>query len=319
MIQKITDQQAWDIRVRENGGHPLQLWGWGEVKAQHGWRAVRYELAESPWAGAQVLLRTLPKGIGTFAYVPRGPVGQWNQAMLDELAQLVKRQHKAIVLSIEPDTEEKVQLKGWKRTKNTVLLPKTLILDLHKTEEMLQEDMAKKTRQYIRKSAKAGVNVREVASKQELARCLAIYKETAKRASFELHDDDYYYDIAQSLGDNSRVFAAEYQGDIVAFLWLAVSDVVAFELYGGVNDVGQGVRANYCLKWHAITTLKGQDVSRYDMNGLLNDGVSGFKKSFASHENILAGTFDKPLSPLYVAWAKGLPLAKKIVRTLKKR
>lgn len=318
-MREITDQKVWDARVRENGGHPLQLWGWGEVKAGHGWRAVRYELSNAPWAGAQVLLRTLPKGIGTFAYVPRGPVGQWGQESIDELAGRMKRDHKAIVLSIEPDTEETLKLKGWKKAKNTVLLPKTLILDLRKSEEALLEDMAKKTRQYIRKSANEGVTVREVASESDLKHCLDIYKETAKRASFELHDDKYYYDIAELLGEHSRVFVAEYQSKIVAFLWLAVSDATAFELYGGVNDEGQTVRANYCLKWTAITALKEQGIVRYDMNGLLNDGVSGFKKSFASHENMLIGTLDKPLSPLYLAWSKGLPLAKKIVRTLKKR
>jgi lipid II:glycine glycyltransferase (peptidoglycan interpeptide bridge formation enzyme) len=55
------------------------------------------------------------------------------------------------------------------------------------------------------------------------------------------------------------------------------------------------------------------------MNGLLNDGVSTFKQGFANHETMLAGTYDIPLSPLYAVWSKGLPMAKKVVRALKKR
>ena len=72
------------------------------------------------------------------------------------------------------------------------------------------------------------------------------------------------------------------------------------------------------LKWHAITKCKEWGIDRYDMNGLLNDGVSTFKQGFADHENMLVGTYDYPLSSLYNAWTKGLPLAKRAVRRAKK-
>jgi lipid II:glycine glycyltransferase (peptidoglycan interpeptide bridge formation enzyme) len=85
-----------------------------------------------------------------------------------------------------------------------------------------------------------------------------------------------------------------------------------------MNEQGQQLRINYALKWHAIRKCKEWGIERYDMNGLLNDGVSTFKQGFAAHENMLAGTYDYALSPLYVIWSKGLPLAKKGVRTLNK-
>ena len=84
-----------------------------------------------------------------------------------------------------------------------------------------------------------------------------------------------------------------------------------------MNETGQSLRANYALKWHAIRKCKEWGIERYDMNGLLNDGVSTFKQGFADHENMLCGTYDFPLSPLYGVWAKGLPTAKKAVRKLK--
>jgi peptidoglycan pentaglycine glycine transferase (the first glycine) len=85
-----------------------------------------------------------------------------------------------------------------------------------------------------------------------------------------------------------------------------------------MNDKGQELRANYALKWHAIRKCKEWGIDRYDMNGLLNDGVSTFKQGFADHEDMLAGTHDYPLSPLYTAWSKGLPTAKKTIRRVKK-
>jgi len=35
------DQEVWDDYVLEQEGHPLQLWGWGQVKAAHGWSTER--------------------------------------------------------------------------------------------------------------------------------------------------------------------------------------------------------------------------------------------------------------------------------------
>jgi lipid II:glycine glycyltransferase (peptidoglycan interpeptide bridge formation enzyme) len=147
---------------------------------------------------------------------------------------------------------------------------------------------------------------------------LDIYHQTAARAGFALHGDDYYYDVADKLDESSLVFAAFEGKAPIAFVWLAISQKTAFELYGGMNEQGQQLRINYALKWHAIRKCKEWGIERYDMNGLLNDGVSTFKQGFAAHENMLAGTYDYALSPLYVIWSKGLPLAKKGVRTLNK-
>ncbi|HEY0964897.1 MAG TPA: peptidoglycan bridge formation glycyltransferase FemA/FemB family protein [Candidatus Saccharimonadales bacterium] len=320
MIQEITDQEIWNRLIEENGGHPLQLWGWGEVKLRHGWQARRFALDDNLRVGAQVLLRRLPKGIGAFAYIPRGPVGEWSQAMLDELSLILKKQFKAIVLSVEPDQEEMTTLQGWKKAKNTVLLAQTLKLDLEKSEEELLANISSKRRYDIRSSTKKIAAFRQLTSSEDLEKCLALYKHTAKRAGFALHGDDYYHDIHVQLGEHSVILGAwDEQGNLLAFTWFAVSPKVAFELYSGISDKGQKLRINYGLKWWCIQEMKRRGVKQYDFNGLLNDGISTFKRSFASHETTLVGTYDKPLSPLYSVWSEGLPLAKKVVRTLKKR
>jgi lipid II:glycine glycyltransferase (peptidoglycan interpeptide bridge formation enzyme) len=105
----------------------------------------------------------------------------------------------------------------------------------------------------------------------------------------------------------------------VAFLWLAISASTAFELYGGVTDRGQELRANYALKWYAVRKAKEWGIEKYDMNGLLNDGVSNFKRGFANHEDQLVGTYERPLSPLYLVWTKALPVSKKIIQKIRRR
>ncbi len=322
-IRECTDKEVWDEYVIDNGGHPLQLWGWGEVKSRHNWRVARVfvEREGQVIGAAQLLIRTLPLLFRALVYIPRGPVvaSEDRGVVLEALSAHAKSVYKPVSLTIEPDWKEMPELSGWQRSLNTILIPRTLILDLAKTEDELLADMAKKTRQYIRKSASDGVSVRRAKSREDIAQCLEIYRQTAERAGFALHGDEYYYDIFDKLDDFSPVFVAEHDEKVVAFLWPLISQDVTFELYGGMNDEGQSLRANYTLKWSVIQQMKSWGITRYDMNGLLNDGVSTFKQSFASHEDMLAGTYDKPLSPLYSAWTRGLPFAKKILRTLRRR
>jgi len=321
-VETCENQSEWDEEVLARGGHPLQLWGWGEVKAAHKWSVERVLVrrGESMIGAAQLLVRPLPKPFNALVYVPRGPVAEEGDRVevLDAIADHAKSTYKAVAISVEPDWEEMPPVKGWKQTQNTILIPQTLILDLSKTEEELLAAMTKKTRQYIRKSGGEAIELRK-AKREELADCLDIYRQTAERAGFGIHGDDYYYDIYDKLGEHSPVFAAFLGGKPIAFLWLAISQETAFELYGGMNDDGQRLRANYVLKWHAIQTMKKWGISRYDFNGLLNDGVSTFKRGFADHEDMLAGTYDKPLSPLYGVWTQALPTAKKVLRKFKNR
>jgi len=322
-VKSCESQSEWDGEILARGGHPLQLWGWGEVKAAHNWRVRRLLIlsGDEVIGAAQLLIRSLPPPFKALVYIPRGPVcdEQEREVVLKTLATYAKESCGAVAISVEPDWESMPKIEGWRVAANTILIPRTLILDLNQSEDELLAHMTKKTRQYIRKSAGEAIEIRQVKGREELDACLGIYKETAKRAGFGIHDDQYYYDIFDNLGEHSPVFAAFQGHNPVAFLWLAISQRTAFELYGGMNDDGQRLRANYALKWHVIQTMKKWGIESYDFNGLLNDGVSTFKQGFAEHETMLAGTYDKPLSPLYVVWTRAFPAAKKIIQKIKNR
>jgi len=320
-VEECENQTRWDEIVHELGGHPLQLWGWGEVKAAHGWSALHIFLKDKDEVrgAAQILSRPLPGPFRRFVYIPRGPVcaDDDQDAVLEAVVEYVTQHLPGTVLSIEPPRATAPTGEAWHHSSNTILIPHTLILDLNKDEDELLAAMAKKTRQYIRKSGNGGLTIRRVKQREMLADCLNIYHETAERAGFPLHSDQYYYDVFDKLGDASVIFAASNEHGPVAFLWLAVSAGTAFELYGGMNEEGQSLRANYALKWHAITECKKWGVEQYDLNGLLNDKISTFKKGFASHETDLAGTYDYPLSSLYTIWTRTLPAAKGMLRKVK--
>jgi lipid II:glycine glycyltransferase (peptidoglycan interpeptide bridge formation enzyme) len=323
MIKEIQEQAEWDKFVTEQGGHPLQLWAWGELKKQHGpWtpHRLRVERGGKFVGGAQVLARRMPKPFGRMFYAPRGPFCPDNNRgeVLRELTTWAK-EHGGVELKIEPDwATMKQRPTGWRQSKNRILVSKTAQIDLSPTEDEILAAAAKKTRQYIRKSASSGVTVRRVTSEKDIAACLKIYHDTAEQRKFGLHDDSYYYDLAKLADDANQIYLAEKDGQPLSFLWNLRTPAVEFELYGGVNGAGQELRSNYCLKWHAIVEAKAAGVKIYDMNGLLNDGISNFKRSFTGADTDLVGTWDKPLSPLYHVWETALPAAKKTVQTLGK-
>jgi peptidoglycan pentaglycine glycine transferase (the first glycine) len=321
-LQRCNDKEVWDEHILDNDGHPLQLWEWGQLKAGHGWKAERIFAYEDDRVigAAQVLIRRLPSPFRAFAYIPRGPLVATEHAeeFLSKVAQLVKRDHHAVVLSIEPDQERFEKPKNWVRSTNKVLSAETILLDLRKQESDLLADMAKKTRQYIRKSA-SDVHIRQVKSQTDIETCLKIYEETARRAGFNLHDKQYYLDVFLQMKDYSPVFIAYEDETPVAFLWLAISGATAYELYGGVTERGQELRANYALKWHAIRKVKEWELQRYDFGGLVSGGVTVFKQGWASETTVFAGTFDIALSPLYVLWSKALPFAKRTLQTIRKK
>ena len=371
-IIEITDRKEWDDFMSEHGGHTLQLWGWSELKSQSpNWIVKRVFLknGEEKYidrkkkdhsdivAAAQILVRKLPFPLRNFAYIPRGalviskkPIERARISREIALWASKNIKPKPVCLTMEPDwnIRDFEVSNGWRRSKNTILIPRTLILDLTQNEDELLAKMSKKTRQYIRKSG-GEVKARQLKTEEEIDRALEIYTETAKRAGFAIHSKDYYHKLYQKMGENSPIFGAfieKEQGDFskneeenfesgyktpdervaeklknqerVAFLWFAQSDSVAFELYGGMTEAGQKARANYILKWIAIIEMKNRGVKRYDFNGLLNDGISKFKAGFANHEDLLVGTLDFPISKSYFIWSSFLPTAKKIVRKFKK-
>lgn len=322
MFKQCQDKREWDDYILEHGGHPLQLWGWGDLKAAHGWSAYRLFLdsdEEDIMGVVQVLVRKLPWPLRSLAYVPRGPVvsDDNREALLNELAEYAKYTHHSVSVSIEPDSTEYAVPQGWNQSENHILPARTIILDLTRPEAELLNDMAKKTRQYIRKSSAEAMKIKMVRSRAELDKCLAVYHETAVRAKFPLHKDQYYYDAFDKLGDHSPVFAAYVDDQPIAFLWLAISADTAYELYGGMNESGQQLRANYALKWHAIRKCKEWGLTRYDFGGLLDGGITTFKKGWALEETNLAGTFDRSLSVFYGIWNSGLPLVRAMVRKIK--
>lgn len=320
-VRLCQDQPAWDASVNALGGHPLQLWAWGEVKRRHNWNVERVEVLDAGRVVGvcQILLRKVTGFGEAILYAPRGPVwveGRGDEVM-DALIAYVKRSKRGLVFSVEPETTQLPLRSKFREAADTILMSHTLVVDLTQSDEQILANMAKNHRYYVRRSGKdPELEIRRVTSPADLAAIMTVYHETAERDGFALHPDAYYRDIMEEFGGDSFLFASYHDGKPCAFLWDVVSDRTAFELYGGSDEIGRKRSANYALKWAMIQALKERGVTRYDLNGLLNDAINYFKEGFAKDHpsDDFVGTFDLPLSPLYRVYRDGLPYAKEGMR-----
>lgn len=319
--REVTDANAWDEIVNAHAGHPMQAWGWGELKTRTGsWTARRIVVErDGAFEGAcQVLVRKLPWPFGHICYAPRGPVADRPQdvpQLADDVAAWCKANVSAVSLKIDPAIAEgTVSLGSSWVSSQQIVLPRTAAIDLAPTEDEIMAGLhSKKARQYIRKASRSGVEVRR-ATEADFDAIMDIYHHTAETDEFFLHSDEYYRTAFSACANINQVFIAEYEGRPMAFLWNIATTGTAFELWGGVTEEGKRLRANYLLKWYAMCTAKESGAALYDLNGLLEGGVSTFKLLFAGEPTVWIGAFDRPLRPLYHVWDISLKLYRRFFK-----
>lgn len=320
-FREVDSAEEWDGIVQGHGGHPLQAWGWGELRSQTGsWEARRIvcERGGSFTGACQVLVRRLPWPFGHICYAPRGPIVDDPAAVFevaDAVAAWCKENVRAVSLKIDPavTAAQASATAPWEASEQ-ILLPRTAALDLTPSEDEIMVSLhSKKAKQYIRKADRSGVTVR-AAQAADLDAILDIYHGTATADGFAIHEDSFYRTAFTACPDINQVFVAEFEGRALAFLWNATTSGTAFELWGGVTEEGKRLRANYLLKWRAICAAKEAGARLYDLNGLLNDGISKFKMLFVNEPTVWIGAYDRPLSPLYHVWDASLKLYRRLFK-----
>jgi lipid II:glycine glycyltransferase (peptidoglycan interpeptide bridge formation enzyme) len=323
---EITDQTIWDDFVSTSPfGHPLQLWAWGEVKKKNGWTPLRLgvQVGDHLEAAIQILFWNIPKTSYRLAYVPRGPVIDPLSGELPGLLSAIANAAKArgaIQLKIEPAWKNVKLGSEWKLSKDNVLLAETYAIDLNQEEDVLLGNIQSKARQYIRKADREGVQIRRVMDSSELPKVMDVYTDTATRAKFALHQEEYYRGLLEKGGKHNYLLLAKKDGQAVAFVWIVAAGSTAFELYGGMTREGAKLHANYALKAHAMQQMKAEGFKIYDFNGRLNDGVSHFKSLWGAEETDWIGSYNLPLKSLhYKAWQVAWPIGKKLSKIGRKK
>ena len=329
------DQQvAWDRLVAAvPGSHILQSWAWGELKARFGWHVQRLAVGD---ACAQVLYRSLPGGLGTIAYVPKGPLVDYNeissfQALLDAIQPLA-RKHRAVALKIEPDVEDdpalarKLQSLGFRPSPQAVQPRRTILVDLNGEPDDLLRHMKQKTRYNVRLAGRRGVTIRP-GDETDLPAFYRLMEVTALRDGFGIHSQAYY-EAAHRLfvpAGRGNLLLAEIDDQLLAGLvvlapgrddpGISTRSGTACYMYGASSDEYRNLMPTYLLQWEAMLWAREQGCQSYDLWGVpdedeetletgftqRNDGLWGvyrFKRGFGGRLVRTVGAWDLVYAPL---------------------
>jgi peptidoglycan pentaglycine glycine transferase (the first glycine) len=302
------DQAAWDEQVTATpGGHLLQSWAWGELKARFGWHAQRVAAGPS-WA--QVLYRPLPGGLGTIAYVPKGPVVDWGDPAQGEAAlrallaaiEPLARQQRAICLKIEPDLEEDLASSpdmrallaglGFRPSPQTVQPRRTLMVDLDADPEELLGRMKQKTRYNVRLAGRKGVTVR-AGDEADLPAFFRMMEVTAGRDDFGIHSRAYYETVHRLFvsADRGRLLLAEHEGELLAGLVVLSFCDTAIYMYGASSDEKRNLMPTYLLQWEAMQWAREQGCRTYDLWGVPDEDEETLEAEFAARSDGLWGVY----------------------------
>lgn len=267
---------AWDQRLRSEGGHFLQSWGWGTFKQQHGWVPHRI-LVERPegWAAAQVLYRA--RGPVSVGYVPRGPViAGARQSLWKALRAEIDRAaltHRAIMTIIEPndplDVADSLADAGVVPGPAHVQPGRTVKIPLIDDDALLKQ-MHQKTRYSVRLARRRGVMIQRLApTERTIDQFYALMLDTAERNAFGIHSRAYYADFLHTFGDDAALMVANVDnGRPAAVLIAAAYGSEAIYMYGGSSSENRAHGAAFLLQFAAMQWAREHGCGTYDLWGI---------------------------------------------------
>lgn len=303
-IEKCDGKVQWDEFILEHNGHPMQLWGWGDARSSLGWRVDRLFVVENDLqiGAAQLLIKKLPRPFNLCVYVPRGPVVVENErGVYEQIISYVKDTYHGVALLIEPEASAEPGGTGWRESDIHALAPKSILLNLEKADGVLLAEMSQETREHLRAAGSSALTVKKIGNPEDISICYELYKDSLGSEAGKAYKEKYFEEVADKLGEFSVLFGAFEDDMLVSFIWLAISESNAVELYRGSSARGEELNAEYGLRWEAIRRVKQWGVPVYDVGGFTHD--SDPRQGFGTDITEF-GTFVLPLSPFYSVWAR---------------
>lgn len=317
----------WDAFVsRQPRAHALQSAAWGALKSAYGWSCARVALADGGGtlaAGAQLLFRALPLGLGTLAYLPLGPyvAADAHWPALWEAVHAAARQRRAAFLKWEPGLHLDAPPPdpaawGFAPSAQTIQPPRTVVLDIAADDDAILARMNQGTRRKIRQSQKHDIRYYE-GSAADLDAFTGMMQTTGARGAFGVHAPGYYrlaYDLFVPAGRAALILAA-HEGDPLAGVMVFAAGATACYLYGASSDLKRNLMAAYGAQWAAIQWARARGCRWYDLWGVPDAdeadleaqfqarsdgmwGVYGFKRGWGGRVVRSPGAWDYVYSPL---------------------
>ncbi|MFN2223477.1 MAG: lipid II:glycine glycyltransferase FemX [Candidatus Promineifilaceae bacterium] len=302
------EDAEWDAFVAQHpNGSLLQTTNWARLKNRFGWQSQRVWLRRDGRlvAGAQMLIRSAALGLMRVAYIPHGPLVDWdNEEQLSVLLNQIDHavyNERAGLLKMEPllwqMTKSPDEWRAICRRENclpdtdTIQPPRTLIVDLRAPEEEILARMKQKTRYNIRLSARKGVTVRQ-GTAADLVTFNQLMQKTGQRNTFGVHEPRYFEEaFALFSPDDVALWLAEYQGKPLAAIMVFVNGPRASYLYGASSNEERQRMPTYAVQWAAMRWARERGCESYDLWGVPDYPEEELEAQFRGRDDGLWGVY----------------------------
>ncbi|MFA5010129.1 MAG: peptidoglycan bridge formation glycyltransferase FemA/FemB family protein [Patescibacteria group bacterium] len=316
--------ETWDNYLIKNElGHFLQSWAWGEFQEKLGNKIWRLVVEDNGQIITQLLVIKLSLGFGqSILYSPRGQLINKNrsltatQAGIALLLQEIKKiatQEKVVCFRIDPPapaddltTERFYASSGFVKNPKSIQPLHSLILDLHPTPEQLLATMKTKTRYNIHIAEKHGITATKSDHPYDFDKFLELTRATSGRQGFASHSENYYrtqFNVLHT-ANLQDLWVARHQDKAIAAILVNYFGDTATYVHGASDHSQHELMAPHLLQFAAIQDARRRGFARYDFWGINPDpnhpwaGFTRFKRGFGGTEIKYIGTLELPINPL---------------------
>jgi lipid II:glycine glycyltransferase (peptidoglycan interpeptide bridge formation enzyme) len=311
-------------------GHLMQSFEWGDYKSQMNWQAIRLGLRQGAnlVAGAQILLKSLPGLPVSVAYIPKGPVVDFeNRPLTQHLFQLIHhlaQRKRVLFLKIEPvqnhaaSTAAFLSQLGFKPSPQTNQPRSTQVVDLRPGPDEVLLNMRKTTRKLIRRGLRNADLIVRPGTIADLTTLQALISTTADLKGFPAHPLNYYRLAWQAFCQpkpntaQSHILVAEYQGQPLAVKLFFTYKERSMHFWGGYSREHSDVHASYLIQWAAMEKAMSLGCTACDLWGIPDEvgamlnrgeeipkdrtgdlwGPYNFKRGFGGQVEYYLGAYD---------------------------
>ncbi|OGD86324.1 hypothetical protein A2Z23_00195 [Candidatus Curtissbacteria bacterium RBG_16_39_7] len=269
---------------------------WATYLEKLGWRVKKID-------GNFIYIKKIPL-IGSFIKIQR--VKNLNFKKLD----LIRKKYRAFSIKIEPDFStpknfvESLQKLGFKKDNFPLSPPKTICVDLGKTENQLWNSLKKDCRYCIKKALDQKIKTK----KSKNIKVFAKFWSKEREKGFGPSQKEDLKKIFNAFGKNAQIFIAEKDEEILGGALIFVWGESCYYTHAFSTKTGREFFTQYLIVWEVIKEAKNLGCKIFDLEGIYDkrfhsatkswQGFSHFKKSFGGKEIEYPGTFSKIFLPL---------------------
>ncbi|RPI73464.1 MAG: peptidoglycan bridge formation glycyltransferase FemA/FemB family protein, partial [Desulfobacteraceae bacterium] len=308
-----SQREYWDREVAQfENVHPLNAFGWGQVRAVDGWSPAYYmaKRGQTVTGAIMVLTKQIPFCGLSIMYAPRGPVfrpsdRQTLKVLLDRI-RTEARKNRAIFFRIDPHLREgeiperadpfvqagllhlKHRWSYWNTPRDVYRIDLTQARNEEELFLLLNND----ARRCVRKSRKDGLVIRAAESLDELKEFYAVYSEFTIKKGFMSRGFLYQralWDEFISRG-RGRLFLAVCEGKIIGGIINLMFGRKCLDMHMGTPYQYRKLQSPYAYVWESIKWAKENGCFWYSFRGVgATPSQEFFKRKFSPEVIALAG------------------------------